>query len=140
MIAALLIGFVGIPVGHKQLLKWRQQRAEGRRTAEMIPVFFTDAQSVAAVLRDVYADRIHSGNALKPQQPVADRVSIGVDTRTNCVVAPGPESVVQEMQDLVSALDGPHPVSKQVTGSTMPNSSREMIEEALLDALESASP
>jgi hypothetical protein len=131
LIAAVLIGFVGIPAGHKQYLKWRQQRAG------IIPVFYNDAQSIADVLREVYADRLQSGSALTPQQTVADRLSIEVEPKGNAVVVSGPKDVIREMRVLVSAIDARPTTSNQVI---VPIAKPETMKESLRRVLDVAPP
>lgn len=95
LIAAVLLGFVGIPAGHKQFLKWRQRD-------EVIPVVYSNAQDLATVLRNVYADQLAS------QPPsAAEPVSIAADATSNVVIVSGPKKLIREMRNLVSALDAP---------------------------------
>jgi hypothetical protein len=77
LIAAVFIAFVGIPAGHRQFLKWRQRD-------EVFPVLYTDAQSIATVLREVYADQLAS-----QPRPAAEPLSIATDASSNVVIVSG---------------------------------------------------
>ncbi len=99
---------------------------------QLIPVLYTSAEEVAAVVRQVYADRI-SGGAGAQRQPSPDefiralrggggrggrggggqkertedvqKMTVGVDTRTNSLVVSAPESLFNEVKSLVAQLD-----------------------------------
>jgi len=101
---------------------------------QIIPVFNTQAEEVANVVRQVYQDRLVSGGgggAGRPPMPQEflqqllqsrmggggrrsggrrtteepQKLSIGVDTRTNSLVVSAPEPLLQEVKDLVHDLD-----------------------------------
>lgn len=96
----------------------------------IIPVKNTQAEEIATILRSVYQDRLvtsggssnrtpdpreiiqllrggrggQAGGRTQPQQEV-QRMSIGVDTRTNSLIISAPEKLLKEVQDLVAQLD-----------------------------------
>jgi hypothetical protein len=99
---------------------------------KMIPVYNTQAEEVANVVRQVYQDRMTtpSGSPARPPSPqefimalrggrggrggggarrgTSDeptKMSIGVDARTNSLVVAAPDSLFQEVKDLVQELD-----------------------------------
>jgi type II secretory pathway component GspD/PulD (secretin) len=120
LIAAVLIGFVGIPAGHKQYLKWQQR-------GEVIPLFYIDAESVAAVLREVYVDRLKSGVASISQQSDSDSLSIAVDAKSNMVIVSGPKNVIREIRELASAIDASNSTTSRKIVLTMPIANPETI-------------
>jgi type II secretory pathway component GspD/PulD (secretin) len=96
--------------------------------ARMIPVLHTQAEEIASVVRDVYQDRMVGGGAGGPRQPSPEefirmlrgdrgrgsrgsreedvqKMSIGVDTRTNSLVVAAPDALFQEVKLLVEQLD-----------------------------------
>ncbi|MDZ4821211.1 MAG: secretin N-terminal domain-containing protein, partial [Planctomycetota bacterium] len=99
---------------------------------QLIPVYYTGADEIATVVRQVYADRITgaAGASAQSQRPspedfvralrgggssrdggkgnqadVVQKMSIGVDMRTNSLVVTAPESLFKEVQTLVEQLD-----------------------------------
>jgi type II secretory pathway component GspD/PulD (secretin) len=123
----------------EQILKILDQKGRADDVAveskpRVIPVFNTQAQEVADVVKQVYADRMVSGaggagappspqqfiQAIMQQQGgrrggrggrgggIAEdqpKMSIGVDYRTNSVIVAAPDSLFQEVKDLIEELD-----------------------------------
>jgi type II secretory pathway component GspD/PulD (secretin) len=116
----------------EQLLKVIDQPSspEDVQTAarpRLIPLINTKADEVAAVLRQVYTGRLQADGS-QPRQPSPEefiralrggrggsqqsqrkteeqKVTIGVDTRTNSLVVSAPEYLFNEIKELVDRLD-----------------------------------
>lgn len=99
----------------------------------LIPVVHTSASEIAQVIKDVYQDRMGSGeNGNRPLSPpemmmrmfrgqrggggassgsttsgkdAAAKMTLGVDERSNSLIVSAPESLFEEVRDLVAALD-----------------------------------
>jgi len=95
----------------------------------MIAVQHTNAQEIADIVKQVYADRMVQGAAASSQPTLpffmmgrgergesserrqsrtsddAARIAIGVDTRTNSLIVAAPEALFQEVRQLVDQLD-----------------------------------
>lgn len=94
----------------------------------LIPVYYSSADEMANVVRQIYADRMSTGgqqrqpnpqefiqalrggggNRRNQQQTKAEetiKMSIGVDVRTNSLIVTAPEPLYAEVKDLVSQLD-----------------------------------
>ena len=118
----------------EQLLKILDQRESPEDVlaapkARMIPVFNTQAEEIAEIVKEVYQDRLLSGSggrggAPSPQQiyqamramrgrggtqnnaeAEQDKMSVGVDPRTNSLVVVAPDALFQEVKQLVEQLD-----------------------------------
>lgn len=96
---------------------------------QMIPVYNTQAQEVAEVVRQVYQDRMTTpSNSQRPPSPQdfinalrggrggsrgsqrgtteePTKMSIGVDSRTNSLVVAAPDALFREVKELVEQLD-----------------------------------
>jgi len=96
---------------------------------KLIPVYNTQAEEVATVVRQVYQDRMttpsNTGRPPSPQELIMalrggrggsrgsrgstteepTKMSIGVDARTNSLVVAAPDSLFQEVKELVQELD-----------------------------------
>lgn len=98
---------------------------------QLIPVYNTSAEEVANVVRQVYADRIagapgsqrqpspedfiralrggggrgNRGGGRNERQEETQRMTVGVDTRTNSIVVSAPDSLFAEVKLLVEQLD-----------------------------------
>jgi type II secretory pathway component GspD/PulD (secretin) len=108
----------------EQLLKVLDQRAgpeevEADAVPRIIPVYNTSASQVAAVVQQVYQDRM-SGSAMpmSPQDMLkmirgngpsvdqqAQKMSIGIDERSNSLVVRAPDALFEEVKALVAKLD-----------------------------------
>lgn len=104
----------------------------------LIPVQYTTAEEVAAVVKQVYADRMSStgggqqrqpnpedfiralrggggggrgggGNDSRRQAEETQKMTIGIDTRTNSLVVTAPEPLFNEVKALVAQLDQEQP-------------------------------
>ena len=95
----------------------------------MIAVQHTNAQEIADIVKQVYADRMVQGSGASPQPTLpffmmgrgehggssegrqsrtsddVARISIGVDARTNSLIVAAPEALFQEVRQLVDQLD-----------------------------------
>jgi len=105
---------------------------ETKRKPRMIPVFNTVAQDIASIVQQVYSDRIASGQSQQQRQPSpedfiralrgggrggrdgggggdvkseAEKMTIGVDTRSNSLVVSAPDPLFEEVEALVEELD-----------------------------------
>lgn len=96
---------------------------------QMIPVYNTQAQEVAEVVRQVYQDRMTTpSNSQRPPSPQdfinalrggrggsrgsqrgtteePTKMSIGVDSRTNSLIVAAPDALFREVKELVEQLD-----------------------------------
>lgn len=107
------------------------EQVETKRTPRMIPVLFTNAQEIASIVQTVYADRIAStGGGQQQRQPSPEdfiralrggrggregggggaqsepeKMTIGVDTRSNSLVVSAPDPLFEEVKSLVEELD-----------------------------------
>lgn len=108
------------------------EQVETKRTPRMIPVLYTSAQDIATIVQTVYADRIAStGNGQQQRQPSPEdfiralrggrggreggggggaqsepeKMTIGVDTRSNSLVVSAPDPLFEEVKSLVEELD-----------------------------------
>jgi len=108
------------------------EQVETKRTPRMIPVLFTSAQDIASIVQTVYADRIAStGNGQQQRQPSPEdfiralrggrggrdggggggassepeKMTIGVDARSNSLVVSAPDPLFEEVKALVEELD-----------------------------------
>ena len=93
----------------------------------LIPVVNTGAIQIAEILREVYSERLASSNRQRQPSPEelmqmlrggrsgsqsnrksqaeTQKVSIGVDTRTNSLIVSAPQSLYEEIEQLVQTLD-----------------------------------
>jgi type II secretory pathway component GspD/PulD (secretin) len=99
----------------------------------LIPIVYTDADNIANVLKEVYADRIIGNNRGQQQQrqPSPEdiikalrggggggrggggnesrgevtKMTIGVDTTSNSVIVAAPDQLFKEVEDLVKTID-----------------------------------
>lgn len=99
----------------------------------LIPIVYTDADNIANVLRQVYADRIIGNNQGQQQQrqPSPEdiikalrggggggrggggndsrgeitKMTVGVDTTSNSVIVAAPDQLFKEVEDLVKTID-----------------------------------
>ena len=107
---------------------------------KLIPVYYTTAEEIATVVRSVYANRISSGSSNQQRQPSPEefiralrgggrgggnssrqsreqqeKMTIGVDSRSNSLVVTAPEPLFQEVEALVRQLDRAGSESDEVT-------------------------
>ena len=93
----------------------------------LIPVVNTGAAQIADILREVYSERLASSNRQRQPSPEelmqmlrggrgggqtnrksqaeTQKVSIGVDTRTNSLIVSAPQALYEEIEQLVQTLD-----------------------------------
>ncbi len=150
----------------EQLLKVLDQRESpedvlAASKARMIPVFNTDAGEIAAIVKEVYQDRLIGGSGSRgnatngPAQLVqamramrgrggqqntpaeeAEKMSVGVDTRTNSLVVVAPDALFQEIKQLVEQLDQAAVVSNEtVRVVTLGRASPAAVQQALSNLL-----
>ncbi|MFA8018999.1 secretin N-terminal domain-containing protein [Bremerella cremea] len=110
------------------------EQVETKRTPRMIPVLYTSAQEIANIVQTVYSDRIAaSGQGQQQRQPSPEdfiralrgggrggrdgggngggaqsepeKMTIGVDTRSNSLVVSAPDPLFEEVKSLVEELD-----------------------------------
>ncbi len=123
----------------EQLLQVLDQRESPEEVlvvpkVKVIPVFNTQAEEIAAVVKDVYQDRMvtgpQSGGAQRPPSPQelfemlrrsrgggssrsrgggateeVQRLALSVDTRTNSLVLAAPEPLFTEVQQVIEQMD-----------------------------------
>jgi hypothetical protein len=125
----------------------------------MIPLINTDAEKMAEVVKQVYQDRLVTaggggaqnqptpqdliqmlrgggrrggGGNQRNQSEEVQKMSIGVDTRTNSLIVAAPDSLFQKMNALVEKLDVVSPESTDATKTiVVHHASPEAIEAAL---------
>lgn len=111
------------------------ESVETKRQPRMIPVLYTSAQEIAGIVQQVYADRIAAsggGGGQQQRQPSPEdfiralrgggrggrdggggggaqsepeKMTIGVDTRSNSLVVSAPDPLFEEVKTLVEQLD-----------------------------------
>lgn len=142
----------------EQLLKVLDQRSgpedvEADSVPRIIPVYNTSAAEVAAVVQQVYSDRM-SGSAapLSPQDmlkmirgngPNVDQhvqqMSIGIDERSNSLVVRAPDPLFEEVKALVARLDEGQLDSPETTRVvSLQHTNSEAVQKALSSLLGSA--
>ncbi|MGQ9576261.1 MAG: secretin N-terminal domain-containing protein [Thermoguttaceae bacterium] len=123
----------------------------------LIPVYWTQAQEIAEIVRQVYQDRLVSsapggGRPPSPQdiiqmlrggrggpggrrrgsQEDLPRMSIGVDVRTNSLIVAAPDSLFQEVKMLVEELDfAASDTTEAVEVVTLQRTSPQAVQQAL---------
>lgn len=122
----------------------------------LIPVFNTQAEEIARIVGEVYRDRMISSSAEgrppTPQELVqmfrggrrgqggsqgassedVQKMSIGVDARTNSLIVSAPDSLFQEVKELVQELDQAAVESNQaVEVITLHRASPEAVQQAI---------
>lgn len=124
---------------------------EAGGVARLIPVVNTSAEQVAAVVKEIYADRLEGGGGRQPspedlmrmlrnsgrgggeadsQEP--EKMTVGVDARSNSLVVRAPDALFYEVQALVEKLDTQQSGSEQATQIvSLKYSNTEAIKEAL---------
>lgn len=125
--------------------------------ARMIPVFNTQAEEIAEIVREVYQDRLvtggSNGGGRRPspedfirmlrggrgsrgsggtQAEDLQKMSVGVDRRTNSLVVAAPDQLFQEVRQLVEQLDQAAVETQQATRViTLRKASPEAVQRAL---------
>lgn len=126
----------------------------------LIPVQYTTAEEVAAVVKQVYADRMSpagggqqrqpnpedfiralrgggrggagGGNDSRKQAEETQKMTIGIDTRTNSLVVTAPEPLFNEVKALVAQLDQEQPSGNEtIRIVTLKNASPAAVQQAL---------
>jgi type II secretory pathway component GspD/PulD (secretin) len=125
----------------------------------LIPVVYTTAEEVAAVVKQVYADRMSpagggqqrqpnpedfiralrgggggrgGGNDSRRQAEETQKMTIGIDTRTNSLVVTAPEPLFNEVKSLVAQLDQEQPAgTESMRIVTLKNASPAAVQQAL---------
>jgi hypothetical protein len=96
----------------------------------VIPIVYGSADEAAAIVRQVFADRISSGSGSQQRQPSPEdliralrggrgsreqsqargeeqKMTVGVDQRSNSLIITGPEHLFQQVESLVQQIDQP---------------------------------
>jgi type II secretory pathway component GspD/PulD (secretin) len=109
----------------EQLLRVLDQRTgpedlEVESRPRLIPVYNTSATEIAAVVQQIYSDRMDGGGpaVMSPQEMIkmirgngpnldqpAQKMSIGIDERSNSLVVRAPDPLFDEVKALVTQLD-----------------------------------
>jgi hypothetical protein len=107
----------------EELLKVLDQRhgpedVEAETQPRPIPVYNTEASEVAAIIQQVYADRMAGGSGvMSPQEMMrmirggpnveqqVPKMSIAVDERNNLLIVRAPDPLFEEIKSLVANLD-----------------------------------
>jgi len=126
----------------------------------LIPVQYTTAEEVAAVVKQVYADRMSpagggqqrqpnpedfiralrggggrgggGGNDSRRQAEETQKMTIGIDTRTNSLVVTAPEPLFNEVKSLVAQLDQEQPSGNEtIRIVTLKNASPAAVQQAI---------
>ena len=113
----------------------------------MIPVENSSAQEIADIVKEVYADRMvdnpssgrggffamltRAGNQNNRQSQDVTKLSIGIDSRTNSLIVSAPDSLFEEVRQLVAQLDtAAGEQSQTVRVVTLHSTSSSALEEA----------
>jgi len=127
----------------------------------LIPVFYSNVNEVAGVVRQVYASRIDSGPSSQQRQPSPEefmralrggrrgtqerakeqevKIGIGVDTRSNTLIVTAPDPVFDEIKALVDQLDeAGRSESETLRVVTLRKSNPEIVQRALTSILGSS--
>lgn len=119
----------------EQLLRVLDQRVgpeevEADARPRLIPVFNTQASSIVGVVQQIYSDRMASGGpaVMSPQDMLkmirgngpnldqqSQKMSIGVDERSNSLVVRAPDPLFEEVKALVAELDQSDLTSPEIT-------------------------
>lgn len=118
----------------EQLLRVLDQRVgpedvEADLRPRLIPVYNTQASEIAAVVQQIYADRMATGGpqVMSPQEMIkmirgnssadqqTQKMSIGIDERSNSLVVRAPDPLFEEVKALVAQLDEIDTDSPQIT-------------------------
>ena len=125
--------------------------------AKLIPVYNTQAEEIAEIVKEVYQDRLIATSAQRGQQPsprefirmlrggrrsqngskasgVEDvqKMSIGIDPRTNSLIVAAPDKLFEEVKQLVEQLDQAAIESNQaVRVITLHRANPETVQQAL---------
>ncbi|RCS54321.1 hypothetical protein DTL42_04030 [Bremerella cremea] len=108
------------------------EMVETKRQPRMIPVLYTNAQEIASIVQQVYSDRIAASASSQQQrqpspedfiralrggrggrdggggggaQSEPEKMTIGVDARSNSLVVSAPDPLFEEVKSLVEQLD-----------------------------------
>ncbi len=150
----------------EQLLHVLDQSASPEEVAlvtkpRLIPVYNTTASTVADVVKQIYGDRLtgsageqrqispaefftairgggRGGRNTQSQGEELPKMSIGVDERNNALVVDAPDSLFNEVKDLVTQLDQPSSEDRETTRlvtlkATNPESMKAMLLSVLGD-------
>ena len=124
----------------------------------IIPVFYTNAEEIANIVRQVYSERLSgSGGNSRQRQPSPEefiralrggrggrggggsaqdeeqKITIGVDPRSNSLVVSAPEPLFQEVKALVEQLDqAGAEETETVRVVTLKNASPELVQKAIV--------
>jgi hypothetical protein len=124
----------------------------------LVPVYNTTADSVADVIKQVYAERLTGAAGQQRQMSPAEfftairgrrgqnnqaeqtedspKMSIGVDERNNAIVVDAPDTLFNEVKELVTQLDQPSSADQQTTRLvTLKATSPEAMQSMLLSVL-----
>ena len=132
------------------------ERIETVPRPRAIPIVNTDAEAVAQIVRSVYATRLAGGGSTANRQPSPEdfmraisgqkntsktinnsiqdqvRVNISVDSRRNALLVVAPDSLFEEIKELVADLDFATPeLAQTVKYGQVKGSSPEMIRAAI---------
>ncbi len=118
----------------EQLLRVLDQRVgpeevEADSRPRLIPVFNVQAQEIAAVVQQIYQDRMAGGpSVMSPQDMIKmirgngtnvdqqiQKMSIGIDQRSNSLVVRAPDPLFEEVKVLVAELDQSDLSSPEIT-------------------------
>ncbi|WP_197442697.1 secretin N-terminal domain-containing protein [Lignipirellula cremea] len=133
----------------------------------MIALFYTNATEVANVVKQVYASRIDTGAAARPQQPSPEdfmralrggggrggrggggrdaaaeqieKIGIGIDTRSNTLIVTASDPLFEEVKALVDQLDqAGRTESETLRVVTLKKANPELVQRALTSILGSS--
>jgi hypothetical protein len=119
----------------EQLLRVLDQRVgpedvEADARPRLIPVYNTQASAIVGVVQQIYQDRMATGGpaVMSPQEMLkmirgngpnldqqAQKMSIGVDERSNSLVVRAPDPLFEEVKALVAELDQTDLTSPEIT-------------------------
>ncbi|MDE0735928.1 MAG: hypothetical protein OSB47_08900, partial [Pirellulaceae bacterium] len=136
-----------------------------KRKPRLIPVIYTSAENIAAVIKEVYADRISGGSSRgssQSRQPSPEefmralrgggsrggassrggakaeepKMTVGVDAQSNSLVVSAPDQLFDEVEDLVRTIDQAGTQTNDTTVvRTLKFSNPAMIQKALTSIL-----
>jgi len=138
----------------EQLLRVLDQRVgpedvEADLRPRLIPVYNTQASEIATVVQQIYSDRMATGGpaVMSPQEMLkmirggnvdqqVQKMSIGIDERSNSLVVRAPDPLFEEVKALVAQLDEIDTDSPEITRVvSLKHTNSSAVQQALVSVL-----